>query len=78
MLHMLEEEGFYVSTQSACSSKRSEPSRVLLAMSRDMNCAMSGIRISMGEEHTEEDVRQLLRAIEKTIGRLQQLKGGNS
>ncbi|MFD3258471.1 cysteine desulfurase family protein [Paenibacillus lentus] len=77
MLHMLEEEGFLVSTQSACSSKRSEPSRVLLAMERQMDCALSGIRISLGEEHTEEDVRQLLSAIEHTMGRLQRLKGGN-
>ncbi|MNJ34553.1 Cysteine desulfurase [compost metagenome] len=78
MLHMLEEEGFIVSTQSACSSKRSEPSRVLLAMNKAPDCAASGIRISLGEEHTDEDVRQLLRAIENTVGRLQQLKGGNS
>lgn len=77
MLHMLEEEGILVSTQSACSSKRSEPSRVLLAMNRNMDSALSGIRISLGEEHTEEDVRQLLRAIEHTMGRLQRLKGGN-
>lgn len=78
MLHMLEEEGFFVSTQSACSSKRSEPSRVLLAMGRDRDSALSGIRISLGEEHTDEDVRQLLGAIKRTIGRLQRLKGGNS
>ncbi|MDU5946595.1 MAG: cysteine desulfurase family protein, partial [Paenibacillus macerans] len=32
LLHMLEVEGFFVSTRSACSSRRSEPSRVLLAM----------------------------------------------
>lgn len=78
MLHMLEEEGFLVSTQSACSSKRSEPSRVLLAMNKELDCALSGIRISLGEEHTEEDVRQLLRAIEHTMERLQRVKGGNS
>ncbi|AZK46858.1 cysteine desulfurase family protein [Paenibacillus lentus] len=78
MLHMLEEEGFFVSTQSACSSKRSEPSRVLLAMNKEMDCALSGIRISLGEEHTEEDIRQLLRAIERTMERLQRVKGGNS
>ncbi|MNJ39485.1 Cysteine desulfurase [compost metagenome] len=78
MLHMLEEEGFFVSTQSACSSKRSEPSRVLLSMNKEMDCALSGLRVSLGEEHTEEDVRQLLRAIERTMERLQRVKGGNS
>lgn len=77
MLHMLEEEGFLVSTQSACSSKRSEPSRVLLAMQKGKDCALSGIRISLGEEHTEEDVRQLLGAVKRTMERLQIVKGGN-
>lgn len=74
LLHMLEEEGFLVSTKSACSSKRSEPSRILLAMGRDKVTAASGIRISLGDEHTEQDIQELLAALGKSVARLRNLK----
>ncbi|MOA18846.1 Cysteine desulfurase [compost metagenome] len=75
MLHMIEEAGFMVSTQSACSSKRSEPSRILLAMQRSPEIASSGIRISLGEEHTEKVIEELLVVLNKTVQRLAMLKG---
>ncbi|GJM72420.1 hypothetical protein HMSSN036_46360 [Paenibacillus macerans] len=71
---MLEEEGFFVSTRSACSSRRSEPSRVLLAMGRSPEAASSGIRISLGEEHHEQDIDALLAALKKSVQRLQSLR----
>lgn len=74
LLHMLEEEGFYVSTRSACSSKRSEPSRVLLAMGKSKEIASSGIRISMGDEHEERDIDALLAALKQSVKRLQALR----
>lgn len=74
LLHMLEEEGFFVSTRSACSSKRSEPSRVLLAMGKSMDIASSGIRISLGDEHEERDIDALLAALEQSVKRLQALR----
>ncbi|MUG22896.1 aminotransferase class V-fold PLP-dependent enzyme [Paenibacillus macerans] len=74
LLHMLEEEGFFVSTRSACSSRRSEPSRVLLAMGRSPEAASSGIRISLGEEHHEQDIDALLAALKKSVQRLQSLR----
>lgn len=75
LLHMIEEAGFIVSTKSACSSKRSEPSRILLAMHRSPEAASAGIRISLGEEHTEKDIEELLAALNKTVQRLAMLKG---
>lgn len=74
LLHMLEEEGFYVSTRSACSSKRSEPSRILLAMGKSKDIASSGIRISMGDEHEERDIDALLAALKQSVKRLQALR----
>lgn len=75
LIHMLEEEGMLVSTRSACSSKRSEPSRVLLAMGKSNEVADSGIRISFGEEHTISDIEELLEALEKSVRRVRKLKG---
>lgn len=76
MLHMLEEEGFMVSSKSACSSKTTEASRVLLAMGVDEAAASSGIRISLGEEHDQESITLLLAALSKAVSRFRHLKGG--
>ncbi|MGG0823214.1 cysteine desulfurase family protein [Paenibacillus turicensis] len=67
LLHKLEEQGFYVSSQSACSSKQIEPSRVLLQMGKSKAQAISGIRISLNEAHTTEQVHDLIEAISKSI-----------
>lgn len=76
-LHMLEEQGFLVSTKSACSSKKAEPSRVLLAMGAGKAEAESGVRISLAEEHTAGDIQELLAAIGKSVDRVRRLKGEN-
>lgn len=75
ILHMLEEEGMFVSTQSACSSKQRKPSRVLLAIGKDTETASTGLRISLGEEHTEEHINKLLKSLGKVLKQLHQLKG---
>ncbi|MOA57681.1 Cysteine desulfurase [compost metagenome] len=75
MLHMIEEAGYIVSTKSACSSKHSEPSRILLAMGKGQEVALSGIRISLGEDHTEKDIEELLAVLGMTVRKLRNLKG---
>lgn len=76
LLHCLEDEGIIVSTKSACSSKTSEPSKVLLAMGRDKETAAGGIRVSFGTEHTLEDGAELIKALQTVLRRLEGLKGG--
>lgn len=44
------------STGAACSSVTSEPSRVLLALGYGLECASTGIRISLGRFTTEDEV----------------------
>ncbi|WP_440111126.1 cysteine desulfurase family protein [Paenibacillus sp. QZ-Y1] len=73
-LHTLEQLGVTVSTQSACSSRSAEPSRVLLAMGRDAACAIGGLRISLGDEHTEEDVDLLEQALHQMVAQLRPLE----
>ncbi|MFB5266184.1 cysteine desulfurase family protein [Paenibacillus enshidis] len=70
MLHTLELLGVAVSTKSACSSRLAEPSRVLLAMGRSGNAASGGIRISFGDSHTADEIRQLALAIQEMTTRL--------
>lgn len=77
LLHMLEEEGFLVSTKSACSSRKAEPSRVLQAMGKSPDICLSGIRISLGDEHSEPDIQDLIAALNKAVARVRHLKGEN-
>lgn len=70
IVHALEELGMLVSTKSACSSKLSEPSRVLLEMGREMSIASSGIRISFGRNSRLEDAELLMDALRAVAAKL--------
>ena len=70
LLHTLEELGMLVSTKSACSTKQIEPSRVLLSMGLSIEEASSGIRISLGDSHTEEEVSLLQHALRTAMEQL--------
>ncbi|MUT66223.1 cysteine desulfurase family protein [Paenibacillus sp. NEAU-GSW1] len=74
IVHMLEENGVIASTKSACSSKDSKPSRVLLAMGADIARASGGVRISFGDEHTEQDVSALITALHQMVNKLRPLE----
>ncbi|EFU42073.1 Cysteine desulfurase [Paenibacillus vortex V453] len=70
MVHALEEMGMLISTKSACSSKLSEPSRVLLAMGKSMEVASSGIRISLGKEHQLGDAARFVEVLANACSKL--------
>lgn len=70
LLHALEENGFLVSTRSACSSKRNEPSRVLMATGMDRERALSAIRLSVGADNKVEEMDRFLDALRDVVLRL--------
>jgi cysteine desulfurase len=76
MARRLEELGMAVATRSACSSRLAEPSRILLSMGRGNAAALGGIRISLGDSHTEEDVVQLEQAVLAAVQSLKIAEGG--
>ncbi|PTX65011.1 cysteine desulfurase [Melghirimyces profundicolus] len=78
IVHALEEEGVYVSSKSACSSKGEEPSRVLKAMGLDDETAIGSIRISMGLSTDHGEIRHAIEALKKVIPRLQNVIKGVS
>jgi len=67
VVHALEKHGICISTKSACSSDELKPSNVLLAMGYDRDRASSGLRLSFGEEHTEEDMIKCVKALEQVV-----------
>lgn len=63
MLHALEEKDIYISTQSACSSSKSE-SLAVLALTHDKERAQASIRISLSHLTTKEELEKLLLAFD--------------
>jgi len=55
LLHSLEAKGIFVSTGSACSSNKPQPSHVLIAMGKSKEEIMSAIRFSFCEEDFDVD-----------------------
>jgi cysteine desulfurase len=68
----LDRAGFAVAAGAACSSANPEPSQVLLAMGVASSLARGAVRVSLGPENTEAQVREFLAALRTTIS---QLKG---
>jgi cysteine desulfurase len=68
-------EGFAVSSGSACSSGKVQPSHVLEAMGFGPNLARGAVRLSLGWSTTEADIESCLRAWRKLAGTL--IKGGD-
>ncbi len=78
VVHALEERGIIISTKSACSSRRNQPSRVLLGMGLGDELAQSSLRISLGDEHTEQDIDQLIAELTAVAARLKPLARGGA
>jgi cysteine desulfurase len=63
-------KGFALSATSACASGQSGPSRVLTALGLDPELASCSLRIGVGKSTTEEQVDQLLAALDKAVRRV--------
>lgn len=72
-VHELEKHYIFVSTTSACSSKKKAPSKTLLAMGVDDRRAESGIRISLSFENTLEEIPTAISAMKKAIENLREV-----
>lgn len=72
-VHALEEEGIYVSTTSACSSKRNAPSKTLIAMGVPADQAESAIRISLSYENTLQEAEKVVKAVSNSVKRLREV-----
>ncbi|MED3563644.1 cysteine desulfurase family protein [Bacillus xiapuensis] len=73
LIHALEEKGIYVSTTSACSSKKKSPSATLLAMGVPDEMAESAIRISLSYQNTENEAVAAIAAIKEASEHLRKV-----
>lgn len=73
LLHSLENEGIYVSSGSACSSHKKEPSYVLTEIGVDRAMIDGSIRFSLCEFTTAEDIDKTAAATADIVKRLRKL-----
>lgn len=76
LITALSERGVYVSTTSACSVQRNEPSKTLLAMGLGDDIASSSVRISLSFENTFEEAQKAMTAIRECIHELKRVMRG--
>jgi cysteine desulfurase len=69
VLEALSEQGIYVSSVSACSSKEEPVSYVLLAMGKSKEDSANSIRISFGPQNTLEEANIFLKTFEAILER---------
>lgn len=64
--------GIAVSGGSACTSGSTEPSHVLRAIGLDAGAAEGGLRITLGEENTGEEIGEVLRVLPAIVRELRE------
>jgi cysteine desulfurase len=73
LILQLDAKGIAASTGSACSSKKLEPSHVLMAIGLEEVDAHGSLRITLGKENTEEDIDYTINAIKEVVERLRSI-----
>ena len=73
VLMMLDREGIYVSTGSACASGSLAPSHVLMAMGLDAEVAHSTIRFTFGKSNTKDEIDGMVETLRKVVKKLRSI-----
>lgn len=73
MLHALEEDEIYISTQSACSANNNL-SKAVMSVTNDIERAQSSIRISLSYLTIKEEIDKLLEVFDKCYKKLTNLR----
>ncbi|MBU3922756.1 cysteine desulfurase [Patescibacteria group bacterium] len=71
----LDQQGFAVSTGSACTSSELVPSHVLKAIDLSDLDAHSSIRVSLGRNTTDKEINNFLKTLPDVVDRLRQISG---
>ncbi len=73
LLLKLDEKGIEVSTGSACSSHRLEPSHVLIAMGLGPERAHGSLRLTVGKENTKEEINYVVDVLKEEVKNLRRI-----
>ena len=67
LLLLLDDKGICASSGSACTSGSLDPSHVLLAIGRPHEVAHGSLRLSLGEDMTEEQIDYMIEAVRDVV-----------
>ena len=67
LLLLLDDKGISASSGSACTSGSLDPSHVLLAIGRVHDVAHGSLRLSLGEDITEEEVDYIIKSVKEVV-----------
>ena len=67
LLLLLDDRGISASSGSACTSGSLDPSHVLLAIGRVHDVAHGSLRLTIGEDSTEEEIDYLIRNVREVV-----------
>ena len=67
LLLLLDDKGIQASSGSACTSGSLDPSHVLLAIGRVHDVAHGSLRLSIGEDITDEDVDYIIKSVKEVV-----------
>ena len=70
LLLLLDDKGICASSGSACTSGSLDPSHVLLAIGRIHDVAHGSLRLSLGEDATEDEVAYIVEAVKEVVAHL--------
>ena len=70
MLLLLDRQGICASSGSACTAGSLDASHVLLALGIPPQLAKGSLRLTLGEQNTEEDVEYILSVLPAVVERL--------
>ena len=73
LLLLLDDKGICASSGSACTSGSLDPSHVLLAIGRPHEVAHGSLRLSLGEEMTEQEIDTVIEAVRDVVAYLRNM-----
>lgn len=73
LLILLDQNGIYGSSGSACTSGALDPSHVLLAIGLPHEIAHGSLRLTLSEDNTKEDIDYVVETLKKVVGRLRDM-----
>ena len=74
VVHAFENHGIYISTTSACSSKKADSSSTLYAMNVPTEWATGAVRVSFSNDNTKEEVEQFINVLHQLMKQFSFLK----
>ena len=74
LVHAFENHGIYISTTSACSSKKGDSSSTLYAMDVPTEWATGAVRVSFSNDNTKEEVEQFIDVLHQLMRQFSFLK----